>query len=253
MRIADIIVLWAHPRSLSTAFERMMIERGDFKILHEPFAYIYYVLEKKAPAVGMIVDPEHPIQFEDIKNYILKDSHSQPIFLKDMAYHSYEYLMNDEDFLHNLIHTFIIRDPAKSIPSYYFRDPNIIEDEIGYEQQYHLFRKITELFGQIPVLIDADDLQKHPTAILRYYCNRLNIKFIPEALQWEESHDKQWDIWKVWHGDVASSTKISQGAINKYQENVTNNARIRELYEYSLPFYQKMYKYRIVPEPMEIR
>nr|WP_293108444.1 hypothetical protein [Okeania sp. SIO2F4] len=38
-----IVVLWAHPRSLSTVFERIMMERGDFKIFHEPFAYVYYI------------------------------------------------------------------------------------------------------------------------------------------------------------------------------------------------------------------
>lgn len=46
--------------------------------------------------------------------------------------------------------SFIIRNPAKSIPSYYYLDPDIVEDEIGYEQQYQLFQKITELSGQIP-------------------------------------------------------------------------------------------------------
>ena len=38
-----IIALWTHPRSISTAFERVMMERGDLKILHEPFSYLYYV------------------------------------------------------------------------------------------------------------------------------------------------------------------------------------------------------------------
>jgi hypothetical protein len=38
-----IIALWTHPRSISTAFERVMMERKDFKILHEPFSYLYYV------------------------------------------------------------------------------------------------------------------------------------------------------------------------------------------------------------------
>jgi hypothetical protein len=28
--------LWAHPRSRSTALERMMMERGDVTVLHEP-------------------------------------------------------------------------------------------------------------------------------------------------------------------------------------------------------------------------
>lgn len=248
----NLVALWAHPRSLSTVFERMMMQREDFKIVHEPFAYIYYVLDKKAPAIGMIIDPEHPIRYEEIKDDILKQSQDQPIFLKDQAYHGYEYLIKDLEFLKSLEHTFIIRDPAKSIPSYYFLDPNIIEDEIGYEQQYHLFQKVTNLSNKTPILIDADDLQRYPKEILASYCHRLNIKFIPEVLQWEKSYDQQWDIWKIWHAEVASSTQIHQNDINQYKENVTNNHRIRELYEYSLPFYQKMYQHRIVPDSTKI-
>ncbi len=33
----DIIVLWATPRSTSTAFEWMMRMRGDLACFHEPF------------------------------------------------------------------------------------------------------------------------------------------------------------------------------------------------------------------------
>ncbi len=32
-----VIALWAHSRSASTAFVRMMLERGDVEVLHEPF------------------------------------------------------------------------------------------------------------------------------------------------------------------------------------------------------------------------
>ena len=39
-----IIFLWAHPRSMSTAIERVMRERGDFDCLHEPFLRCYYLM-----------------------------------------------------------------------------------------------------------------------------------------------------------------------------------------------------------------
>ncbi len=38
-----IIALWAAPRSVSTAFERMMMERGDHAVVHEPFSAHYYL------------------------------------------------------------------------------------------------------------------------------------------------------------------------------------------------------------------
>jgi hypothetical protein len=61
-----IIPLWSIPRSVSTGFERMMMERGDFKVIHEPFSYFFYAKEQAAAAVGMNVDPDHPQDFDDI-------------------------------------------------------------------------------------------------------------------------------------------------------------------------------------------
>ncbi|NES07170.1 MAG: hypothetical protein F6K22_32860 [Okeania sp. SIO2F4] len=139
----------------------------------------------------MIVNPQHPTTFEDIKNYIIHNSQKQPIFLKDMAYHCYEYLIEDRDFLINSTHTFIIRDPAKSVPSYYFLDSNITEDELGYRQQYDLFQKITEFSGKVPILIDADDLQRYPNKILSSYCNQLNLAFMPKVFEWKQFYDQQ--------------------------------------------------------------
>jgi hypothetical protein len=43
-----IVPLWSIPRSVSTGFERMMMERGDFKVIHEPFSYFFYAKEQSA-------------------------------------------------------------------------------------------------------------------------------------------------------------------------------------------------------------
>ncbi len=36
-----VVALWAHSRSASTAFVRMMIERGDVTVLHEPLLALH--------------------------------------------------------------------------------------------------------------------------------------------------------------------------------------------------------------------
>lgn len=35
-----MLMLWSAPRSRSTAFYRMMTERGDFTGIHEPFSHV---------------------------------------------------------------------------------------------------------------------------------------------------------------------------------------------------------------------
>lgn len=42
MTYSKPVGLWAVPRSVSTALERVFVERGDFKVFHEPFSASYY-------------------------------------------------------------------------------------------------------------------------------------------------------------------------------------------------------------------
>ena len=42
------VALWAVPRSISTAFERVFVERGDFEVFHEPFSAYYYSTERQS-------------------------------------------------------------------------------------------------------------------------------------------------------------------------------------------------------------
>ncbi len=49
------VALWGHPRSLSTALERSFMERGDFKVFHESFAYVYFMNERQIPILA-----DHP-------------------------------------------------------------------------------------------------------------------------------------------------------------------------------------------------
>ncbi|MBA2443396.1 MAG: sulfotransferase family protein, partial [Rubrobacter sp.] len=41
------VALWCVPRSISTAFERVFVERDDFEVLHEPFSASYYYSEDR--------------------------------------------------------------------------------------------------------------------------------------------------------------------------------------------------------------
>ena len=41
------VALWSVPRSISTAFERVFVERDDLEFLHEPFSAAYYFSEDR--------------------------------------------------------------------------------------------------------------------------------------------------------------------------------------------------------------
>ena len=75
-----IVPLWSIPRSVSTGFERMMMERGDFRVIHEPFSYYFYKKAQGAAAVGMNVDPDHPQEYDDILAMIKRAAEESPVF-----------------------------------------------------------------------------------------------------------------------------------------------------------------------------
>lgn len=240
----QIIALWTHPRSISTAFERVFIERGDYKILHEPFSYYYYVHDTGATIEQEFVDPDHPTDFPDIRNYILKTADSEPVFFKDMCSHCCDRLVHDDELLARLTNTFLIRDPARAIPSYYAMNRAVTSEEIGLEQLNKIFQKVLKLNGTPPVVVDAADLENNPDGTMAAYCRALGIPFIQEAMTWEKSHHAEWDIWKEWHKDAAKSSGIKKD-MEVFEHDIENNEYLKRLYDIHYPFYEALYQHRI--------
>ena len=224
-----------------------MMERDDFIVLHEPFSYLYYGHQKQASVPYMHEVANPPGDYEDVKSHILSSADRTAVFFKDMCYHCHDFLVKDEDFLGKLVHTFIIRDPGKSIASHHAINPEVTQEEIGYERECGIFRKVAELTGEIPPVVDADDLKNDPEGIVATYCDALGIPYIPESLRWEKGHKKEWDMWQEWHIDAAQSIEI-HGSAKKYAVTVDNDARLKSYCDFHLPFYEEMYRHRLVPK-----
>lgn len=240
-----IVALWTHPRSISTAFERVMMERKDFLVLHEPFSYLYYVHENGATIGQQHIDPNHPADYAGIKAHILKTAKDRPAFFKDMCAHCFDALRLDDTFLRRLTNTFLIRDPAKAIASYYAMNPEVTVEEIGLKQLCRIYEQVSAL-GQATVVVDADDLENDPVGTINAYCSAVGIPFILAALTWESDHKPEWDIWKDWHTDAAQSTGIRKN-METFDLTIENSDLLRSYYDDQLPYYQAMKAERIRP------
>jgi hypothetical protein len=240
-----IVALWTHPRSISTAFERVMMERKDFKILHEPFSYLYYVHMKGATISQQYVDPGHPTDYAGIKSHIEQAATVQPVFFKDMCAHCYDQLEADNGFLQRLTNTFLIRDPGKAIASYYALNPDVTVEEIGLRQLCGIYEKALTMNNR-PIVVDADDLEDDPGGIFKAYCQAIGIVFLPDSLSWKSEHQEEWDIWKDWHTDAAQSTSIQKN-METFEVTVDNSDHLKAFYDQQKPYYEKMYDRRIQP------
>jgi len=240
-----IIALWTHPRSISTAFERVMIERKDMEILHEPFSYLYYVKGDNASIKQQFVDPNHPTDYEGICKHIVKAADKGTVFYKDMCSHCFDNLIADKSYLERVTNTFLIRDPAKAIASYYAMNKDVTLAEIGLTQLFKVYEAVKEM-GLPTVVVDADDLEDAPEGTIRAYCKALGIDFIPESLMWEAGHQEKWEIWKDWHKDAAVSTGIVKN-METFEVTVENSDHLKSYYDDQLPYYQSMYEARVKP------
>jgi len=241
-----IIALWTHPRSISTAFERVMMERKDFTILHEPFSYLYYVHHEGATISQQYIDPNHPIDYAGIKSHIAQAATRRPVFFKDMCAHCFDDLAADGGFLKRLTNTFLIRDPAKAIASFYALNPEVTLEEIGLKQLCGIY-EMGVTMNTRPIVVDADDLEDDPEGTINAYCQALGIPFLPESLYWESEHQEEWDIWKDWHTDAAQSTGIQKN-METFVVTVENSDHLKAFYDHQMPYYEKMHARRIRPE-----
>jgi hypothetical protein len=206
-----VIALWAVPRSVSTAFERMMRARGDFEVLHEPFVAYYYYSEERANehfSEGVEPDPSH--DWRAILGRIQDEAQRGQVFFKDMAYQVSR--CASPEFLANFENTFLTRDPEESLRSLFRLLPEATVEETGFEQQLRLMRMAGELTGEPPVLVDAGQLRSDPVAAVERYCGQVGIEFLPDALEWQEGEpDEDWRPWRNWHREAIESTGFESG------------------------------------------
>ncbi|MFP6743907.1 MAG: hypothetical protein VCB77_01805, partial [Alphaproteobacteria bacterium] len=159
-----IYALWGHPRSMSTAMERAMRERGDCRCFHEPFLYHYYVGRGVREMPLLEYDPATPTSYGDIRAMVLDAAEAGPVFFKDMAYYVVPALFDDPAFASRITHSFLIRDPVKALMSYYKLDPEFILEEGGLEAEWRLVEWLRETTGETPVVIEAEAVQQDPEA-----------------------------------------------------------------------------------------
>ena len=242
-----ILALWAVPRSTSTAFEWMMRQRGDLNCFHEPFGEAWY--QGEAPlwprfSSGDVTTPG--LTLESVWAGLQESTIKGPVFIKDFP-HYIDHLWNDE-LLSHFNHSFLIRDPAKTITSMFDKWPDFHEKEVGFAEQRALFDRLSDLNGTAPPVIDSDDLLENPGHMVEVWCNAVGIEFLPDALSWEPGSRDEVSWWDggSFHENLRNSDGLKPQK-RKYVEIEQAPDRVKQIYEQVLPHYEHLYAHRLVP------
>ena len=242
-----ILALWATPRATSTAFERVMQNRGDMTCFHEPYNEAYYYGEDRRNDRYYKADPSLQVSpgltIASVHKKLTTLVESEAVFIKDFAYSVTH--MADNAFLDCFNHAFLIRDPEKVITSIHSRWPDIILPEIGFEDLHTLFNRVADRTGNAPVVIDSDELLSAPEKGMEQFCKAMGIPFIEAALHWEQQDNNP--TWNSDEHGFHDALKQSTG-LKKQKRNyppLESSEDMVRLYKASQPHYEALYQQRL--------
>ena len=243
-----IYALWAHPRSMSTATERIMRQRGDLECFHEPFMYDFYV--NRAVRQMPLFEPEEekPHSFQEIRAALLGVAQSRPVFLKDMSYYLSPYLEREAAFLAGIRSAFLIRDPVAAILSYFKLDHDVTLEEIGLEAQWRHYAWLREK-GQDPIVLKSEDIRAEPEGMMQRLWAKWGLSNQPEALAWGKTTPADWGQVDGWHSTSISETGIKpmvadeiESRRKEFEVLAIKHPRLLEFLAHHQPFYDKLAK-----------
>jgi len=235
-----IYALWAVPRSVSTAFERMCMERGDLEVLHEPFSLVYY----HGPQARNLrwrteTDPAHG--YPAVRDRVLAAALTGPVFFKDMVYHVDAWA--DDGLLSQITHSFLIRHPRLTLASMRAAVDGFTEEELGFSTLLPFIERV-QRWQANPPIIDAGDLCRDPPGTVEAWCEALGLPYLPDALSWEVGLPPKWQRWAEWHQRAAQSRGFSPP---RSPESVAEpeEPRVQAMYARCLAVYRELHTKRL--------
>ena len=225
-----------------------MRERGDLQCLHEPFLHYYYLEKSQKQLAHFDGEANHPVSYQDTRDWILDMAQNGPVFAKDMSYYVMPEILDDHEFCARIRHCFLIRHPLKSILSYYKLDPELSLDEIGLQAQWAHYQGIEKLGLNAPIVLEAEDIQADTQSTMRLFWAALGLDYREQAFDWNrESTPQDWQYVKGWHANVSASGGIKsvnladdEKARAEFEKAVKEAPQLQHYLDVHLPSYEAL-------------
>jgi hypothetical protein len=161
------------------------------------------------------------------------------VFWKDTLEYRYPYLFDHPDEIAAVTHTFLVREPARTIASHHAVKPGLSCSDVGYEHQWELFEYVWKTTRTRPLVLSAERLLADPPGRIAAYCAHVGLPYLPEALDWQPGERTEWQPNRRWHLDAIASAGFRLPE-REYAVTVENDDRLRAYYEHHLPFYERL-------------
>lgn len=220
---------------------RSFASRLGCKVVDEPF-YAYYLAMTGLP---------HPMHEEIIASqptdwHVVVQNLNAPLQNGDLLYvkHMTHHMLDEIDLglFQGHKNCFLIRDPKLVIASYAAKWDRISTEDIGIKRQLEIFEVIQNLTGEVPIVVEAEDILKNPEGMLKKLCTRLEIPWMPKMLSWPKGRRPEDGVWAShWYASVEASTGFAP-----YRErDVKLTPEQQALLQQQLPYFEQLRRHKI--------
>jgi hypothetical protein len=239
--------MWSGPRNISTALMRSWGNRADTAVCDEPL-YGHYLAQTGIdhPGAAEVIAHQGSDWREAVAPLVGPIPDGKAIFYqKHMSHH----LLPDigRDWLGQLTHAFLIRDPREMLTSLLKVLPEPTLADTGLPQQWEIFEwvRARSKAGEEPPVVDSRDILEDPRGMLGALCGRLGVAFDEAMLRWPPGRRPTDGIWaKYWYDAVERSTTFEP--YRPKGELVPD--RLQGVLDDCLAIYDELHRRRIVPQ-----
>ena len=231
-----IISMWSGPRNLSTALMRSFGNRSDVtNVLDEPFYASYLVSTNKDHPMKKEVIQSQLTNIDDVKKNC-QVANKGVTYQKHMTHHIID---KDYSWMNELINCFLIRNPKMVVHSFMKSWNDGGFEDIGFQQQYDIYKYVQENINDNPIIIDASKLRNDPKRVLSKFCEIVGLEWDEKMLSWSTGLKDYDGVWaKHWYPSVLNSTSFKPES--KKQINLSDNEKT--IVDRAMPIYEELYK-----------
>ena len=231
-----IISMWSGPRNLSTALMRSFGNRSDVtNVLDEPFYASYLVSTNKDHPMKKEVIQSQLTNIDDVKKNC-QVANKGITYQKHMTHHIID---KDYSWMNQLINCFLIRNPKMVVHSFMKSWNDGGFEDIGFQQQYDIYKYVQENINDKPIIIDASKLRNDPKRVLSKFCEIVGLEWDEKMLSWSTGLKDYDGVWaKHWYPSVLNSTSFKPES--KKQINLSDNEKT--IVDRAMPIYEELYK-----------
>ena len=197
-------------KELTKIAKKRVLKMGEIK------ENIYHI---GSPDIDIIQNGKLP-NIDNVKKNC-QSSNQGLTYQKHMTHHIID---KDYSWMNPLINCFLIRNPKMVVHSFMKSWNDGGFEDIGFQQQYDIYKYVQENINDKPIIIDASKLRNDPKRVLSKFCEIVGLEWDEKMLSWSTGLKYYDGVWaKHWYPSVLNSTSFKPES--KKQINLSDNEK----------------------------